>query len=274
MKHVIGILVFLCMITSVAFASTSTSIAITVNGQEVKQASDLAKVIDQAVYVPIRSIVESLGAQVDWIAEDNRVDVTNGEQHVRLWLGQDQAEVNGESISLDRAPFAEVGRTFVPLRFLSESLGLNVNWVQATRSVLIAADAALVAPQPVVSYTEDDKMWLARIIEAEAGGEPLEGKIAVGAVIINRVQSSLFPNTITDVIFEKSYGFYQYTPVENKYIYKVKPSKETYEAAERALLGEDPSEGALYFYNPKHTNSTWLKSRKTIKDIGAHRFAL
>lgn len=272
MKYVAGIMIFLFMLVGVVEASSD--IDITVNGQVLEQASALTKVIDQSVYVPLRSIAESLGAEVDWLPEDQAVEVTNATQHVRLWLGLEQATVNGEVVKLEKVPFAEAGRTFVPIRFLSESLGMNVNWVQATRSVTIASSVEAMAPKAVINYSAEDKKWLALIIEAEAGGEPLEGKIAVGAVIINRVQSDLFPNTITDVIFEKSYGYYQYTPVETKYIYKVEPSKETYEAVDRALSGEDPSEGALYFFNPKHTTSQWLKSRKVIKDIGAHRFTL
>ncbi len=273
MKYVTGIMIFIVLLVGAVEASSS-DIEIIVNGQALQQASILAKVIDESVYVPLRSIAESLGAQVDWIPGDQAVDVSNTDQYVRLWLGQEQAIVNGEVVNLEKAPFAEAGRTFIPIRFLSESLGMDVNWIQTTRSVMIASNAEVVAPKSVVEYTEEDKKWLAQIIEAEAGGESLIGKIAVGAVIINRVQSDLFPNTITDVIFEKSYGFYQYTPVENKYIYKVEPSKETYEAVDRALYGEDPSEGALYFFNPEHTKSKWLKSRKVIKDIGAHRFTL
>lgn len=274
MRNVIGITVLLLTMW-VGVAEAASDIEIMVNGQELQQASHLTKVIDESVFVPLRSISESLGAQVDWIPEENAVEVTNGDQHVMLWIGQQNAMMNGESIQMDKPSFAENGRTFVPIRFLSESLGMDVNWVQATRSVMISTGPSLVAEKKsVVNYTDEDKKWLAKIIEAEAGAEPLEGKIAVGAVIINRVQSDLFPNSIKDVIFEKSYGFYQYTPVETGYIYKVTPSKETYEAVDRALNGEDPSDGSLYFYNPKHTTSSWLKSRKTVKDIGGHRFAL
>ncbi|MEK5444133.1 LysM peptidoglycan-binding domain-containing protein [Fredinandcohnia sp. FSL W7-1320] len=125
--------------------------------------------------------------------------------------------------------------------------------------------------QKVVNQAEVE--WLAKMIHSEARGESLEGQIAVGAVIVNRVNSPLFPNNIKDVLFEKSYGYYQFTPAENGALLTATPNDQHREAAKRALNGEDPTNGALFFYNPDKTSSSYLRSRTVSTTIGNHVFA-
>jgi len=122
----------------------------------------------------------------------------------------------------------------------------------------------------VVDFTPEERDLLARLIHAEARGEPLEGQIAVGAVVINRVKSDKFPNTITEVIYQKG----QFSPIALGTMPKV-PQESAVEAAERALAGEDPTGGALFFYNPKTTAAPeFWKTRPVIKQIGNHNFAI
>src|SRR5690606_18795454 len=120
---------------------------------------------------------------------------------------------------------------------------------------------------------QEDVEWLAKMIWSEGRGEPLEGQIAVGAVIMNRVKSPLFPNTVKEVIFEKSYGYYQFTPAQNGAIHEADPGPQQMEAAKRAMNGEDPTNGALFFYNPDKTSSTYLRSLEVSTKIGNHVFA-
>lgn len=122
----------------------------------------------------------------------------------------------------------------------------------------------------VVDFTPEERDLLARLIHAEARGEPLEGQIAVGAVVINRVKSDKFPNTITEVIYQKG----QFSPIALGTMPKVS-HESAVEAAERALAGEDPTGGALFFYNPKTTAAPeFWKTRPVIKQIGNHNFAI
>lgn len=107
---------------------------------------------------------------------------------------------------------------------------------------------------------------LARLITAEAAGEPYTSKVAVGAVVLNRVKDSRFPNTITSVIYERSYGYYQFTPVENGFIYKPADS-DSIKAAREAASGVDPTKGAIYYFDDSATN-TWLWSRPLALRIG------
>ncbi|MEC9488270.1 MAG: cell wall hydrolase [Halanaerobium sp.] len=119
------------------------------------------------------------------------------------------------------------------------------------------------------NINEDEVDLLAHLINGEARGEPLAGQIAVGAVVLNRINSPEFPNTMKGVIFQKG----QFSCVSDGQFY-LKPGRTTYEAAERALAGEDPSRGALYFYNPETASTLyWLEQRPITVIIGDHVFA-
>ncbi|MCK4258667.1 MAG: cell wall hydrolase [Halanaerobiales bacterium] len=110
---------------------------------------------------------------------------------------------------------------------------------------------------------------LARVIHGESRGEPYLGKVAVGAVILNRVISSRFSNTIEKVILQKS----QFEAVSNGQI-NLKPSSSAYKAAREALNGSDPTLGALYFINPKYApNAWWFNRKQKTVTIGGHVFA-
>lgn len=124
-------------------------------------------------------------------------------------------------------------------------------------------------PLPKEDSAEQDLYWLARVISAEAKGEPLLGQIAVGAVVLNRVKSPRFPNTVKEVIFQPG----QFTVVQDGSIYEP-PVPSAYVAARLALRGCDPTNGSLYFYNPRLTSrSNWIRSRPVVKSIGRHLFA-
>lgn len=110
---------------------------------------------------------------------------------------------------------------------------------------------------------------LARIISAEAKGEPLEGQVAVGAVILNRVKSGKFPNTIASNVLKRG----QFEPVANGQIWQ-EPTASAVRAARLALQGWDPTNGALYFFNPDKSSSRWIWSRTVITRIGNHVFAV
>jgi spore germination cell wall hydrolase CwlJ-like protein len=112
----------------------------------------------------------------------------------------------------------------------------------------------------VIPYTAADLDLLARLVRAEAEDQTYRAKVAVAAVVINRVQSSLFPNTLREVIYEKSGGYYQFTPVVNGHINNVATQADI-NAAKEALHGSDPTNGALFYFDDSTTN-TWLWSKK------------
>ena len=121
-------------------------------------------------------------------------------------------------------------------------------------------------------YTESDYNVLLRIVQAEAGGCDMKGKILVANVILNRVESDEFPDTITDVVYEKR----QFSPVSNGSINRCKVEQETVEAVDRALAGEDYSEGALFFMNRRASSGSNVRWFDTHLDYlfqhGGHEF--
>ena len=113
----------------------------------------------------------------------------------------------------------------------------------------------------------NDLNLLTRIIYSEARGEPYSGQVAVGAVVLNRVRSSSFPNTIAGVIYQKG----AFDAVDDGQI-NLTPNETAKKAAQDALNGWDPSYGAIYYFNPKTTTNSWIWSRPLTVVIGNHRF--
>lgn len=114
-----------------------------------------------------------------------------------------------------------------------------------------------------------DVQLMARAINGEARGEPYEGQVAVGAVILNRVKDAKFPNTIAGVIYEKG----AFTAVADGQINKaISEGSTVYKAARDAMNGWDPTGGAIYYFNPATATNKWIWSRPLIKTIGKHRF--
>src|SRR6056297_2432751 len=110
---------------------------------------------------------------------------------------------------------------------------------------------------------------LARAIYAESRGEPYKGQVAVGAVILNRVKSANFPNSIEKVVYQDG----QFSSVQDGQI-NLLPNETALNAAKEAINGKDPSKGALYFYNPKTAKTLWwLNTRDKLTEIGNHVFA-
>jgi len=119
------------------------------------------------------------------------------------------------------------------------------------------------------SKNTSDVQLLARAINGEARGESYEGQVAVGAVILNRVRDSRFPNSIAGVIYEPG----AFTAVSDGQINVSIPQNSTVvKAAQDALNGWDPTGGAVYYFNPNTATSSWIWSRPQIKTIGKHIF--
>lgn len=118
------------------------------------------------------------------------------------------------------------------------------------------------------AYSQEDLNWLARAVYGEARGESYTGQVAVAAVILNRVRHKDFPDTIKGVIFQPL----AFTCVADKQIY-LEPNASAIKAARAALAGQDPSGGALYYWNPAKATSKWIWSRPIMKRIGNHVFA-
>ncbi len=121
----------------------------------------------------------------------------------------------------------------------------------------------------VKGFSSSDVYLLAKTIYAEGRGEPYTGQVAIGAVVLNRVRSASFPNTISGVVYQK----HAFTAVTDGQI-NLTPNETAMKAARDAINGWDPTGGALYYYNPAVATSAWIFDRQTVTVIGKHVFAI
>jgi N-acetylmuramoyl-L-alanine amidase len=156
---------------------------------------------------------------------------------------------------------------------IASKYGVTVNSLLKANnktSSLLYAGTNLVIPNSSITAAEKDLM--ARLVRAEAVGEPYAGKVAVATVILNRVASPDFPNTVKGVIYERSNGYYAFTPVQNGTINRAADAASK-KAVNEALAFKGQGNGSVFFYNPKTAVSKWIYSRPVTVTIGNHRFA-
>ncbi|MBE3101455.1 MAG: cell wall hydrolase [Firmicutes bacterium] len=144
--------------------------------------------------------------------------------------------------------------------------------VGSKTNAALYSNSSSVSRGTVSQQARNDIYWLARIIQAESQGEPYRGQVAVGNIIMNRVKSSSFPNSVYGVIFEYYGSIPQFSPVADGTIYNT-PSDTSIKAAEEAYAGNRPVGSALYFFNPKKAAGSWIvKTRIYLETIGNHAF--
>ncbi|MBO7519251.1 MAG: spore cortex-lytic enzyme [Clostridia bacterium] len=153
-------------------------------------------------------------------------------------------------------------RTLSAVKKFQKDAGLSVDGIAGPKTL-----KALGISGGSSGFSSNDYNLLARIISAEARGESYLGQVAVGAVVLNRVEHPSFPDTISGVIYQNG----AFSCLNDGQFYKEVASS-AYTAARDALNGLDPSGGAIYYYNPKTATSTWIRSRPIITTIGNHVF--
>lgn len=151
------------------------------------------------------------------------------------------------------------------VRYFQRSNGLTVDGKVGTET--LAALGIYEKSSGSSGYSEGDVYLLARLISAEARGEPYIGQVAVGAVVLNRIKHPSFPNSLSGVIYQTGAFSCMYDGQFDQPI-----ADSAYRAAREALLGSDPTGGAIYYFNPATATSKWIWSRPHIVTIGSHRF--
>lgn len=154
-------------------------------------------------------------------------------------------------------------QTQAAVRKFQKQKGLTVDGIAGPQTL----SALGISVGTVPKATESNINLLARIISAEARGEPYTGQVAVGAVVLNRVEHPSFPDSIAGVIYQNG----AFTAVNDGQFWQP-VSQSSYNAARDALNGWDPTGGAIYYYNPKKTSNKWIRSRPVITTIGDHVF--
>ncbi len=238
-----------------------------VGGQNVWDQAGARIVEDGTTYVSLRAMAELLTpeAEVFWL--DGMAHVQGGGLSLSARPGDTWLTVNDRALYVPHGVLLEDGRTLVPVRVLAEALGGQVEWSHEA-GITLTADGVEPADAP---YTAEELDWMARIISAESRGEPLLGKLAVGTVVLNRVASDEFPDSIYDVIFDNQWGI-QFQPVANGTIYN-EPTEESMLAAKLCLDGARVAGDSLYFLAPELTDNHWImENREYVTTIGCHWF--
>ena len=237
------------------------NVPVHVNGSAITGSSYLESGV---TYVPLRYLLDALGGwTISWDSRQKAAVAVSSSTKLTATPSTDTIQIDGKT--LRGSVTVENGRTYVPLRMVTEALGHEVEWDPYLGGASVTTSNA--------AYDAEDLYWLSRIINAESGGESMKGQIAVGNVVLNRVKSKEFPNTIPGVIFDRKHAV-QFEPVENGTIYRT-PSSKSVEAAMRVLVGENTVGDALYFYAPALSEGVWINANRVYHmTIGCHRFYL
>lgn len=156
-------------------------------------------------------------------------------------------------------------KTQSAVRNYQKSVGITADGIAGPKTLLYLGLGS--SSSSSGQFSSSDIYLLAKVIAAEARGESYIGQVAVGAVVLNRVDSSSFPDTVAGVVYQK--GAFSAVTDSN---WVVEPTAESKKAARDALNGWDPSGGALYYYNPAKTSNKWIRTRPVITTIGKHVF--
>ena len=163
-------------------------------------------------------------------------------------------------------------KTYEAVKYFQRKNGLTVDGIAGPKTLAamgIVGGSSGPSSGGYGGYGAADYELLARVISAEARGEPYSGQVAVGAVVLNRVRHPSFPNSVSGVVYQKG----AFSCVDDGQI-NMAPVASAYRAAKDAVNGVDPSGGAIYYYNPKTATSKWIRSRPVICSIGAHVFCM
>ena len=228
--------------------------------------------INGSTYVPMFAFADWLGYFNCSYNVWNKTTMICGENlEINATVGKKYISANGRYFYTENEVLTYNGTVYVPILPMVKALNGYLSYDSEKSAFVVSSGDTRRLKNAENFYRQDEVYWLARIISAEAGAEPLEGKIAVGNVVLNRVRSEYFPNTIYGVIFDRKFGV-QFSPVANGTIYK-EPTAESIIAAKICLEGYTVSEEILYFMNPDIATSKWISgNREYAFRIGNHVF--
>jgi len=215
-------------------------------------------------YVPLRALLDAFGGwEIHWDTAKRAAVASCGTTYLEANPAADTVTVNGRTYY--GGVTVRSGRTYVPLRLTTTACGGGVTWDGAFGGVAVTS--------PNAAYDAGELYWLSHIISAESEGEPMEGQVAVGNVVLNRVASNEFPDSVRAVVFDTKDGV-QFEPVSNGTVYNT-PAASAVLAAKQVLDGAETVGNCMYFYAPTLSKGLWVNANRTYyTTIGCHRFYL
>jgi len=222
-------------------------------------------------YVSLREFACTVdNAVVSWDAQTHTASVKTDSLLLNATEGSSYIDANGRILWCEQGIFTENGVLYAPLRQVAKAFGFEAGYDAETHTTsLTRMRGAIVSDEEY--YDTNDLYWLAKIIHAESRGEPFLGKLAVGAVILNRVDSSDFPDTIYDVIFDTRHGV-QFSPTVDGAI-EQEAGADSVLAAKICLENTRLSKEILYFLNESMATNFWIvENCRYVLTIGGHDF--
>lgn len=271
MKKLIAILLLSVSLFSVfaISANASSGVSVYIGGEKF---NGNVQVSNNTTYVGIKKFASAIDASAKATYNYNTRTLTIKTSKLTLECKDDSNYIiaNGRYLYFDEPIYMRSGTMYAPILLLYKAFDAKISWDSTIHGFKVTRGSGAITSGDKF-YREDEVFWLARIITAESQGEPLRGKIAVGNVILNRVRSKRYPNTIYSVIFDKKYGV-QFSPASNGTIYNT-PTKESIVAAKICLEGYSISDKILYFVNPVKAPNSWIsKNGVFFAKIGNHAF--
>ena len=206
-------------------------------------------IVDDRTLVPLRAIAETLGGEVTWEPEWQVITIAFDTHSLYMKVGSTSYAIGEQSYQMDTAPIINEDRTMVPLRVISETFGCEVAWDEATRTVQLTKEGVQVpAAYKAADYSEEELLWLARIVNVEGLDIGYEAKLAIANVVLNRVKGDEYPDTVYDVIKDRAYAV-QFPPAHRSSFDSLVPDSQSLLAARDALEGVNNVEDCLYFNN-------------------------
>ncbi|MDR2360278.1 MAG: cell wall hydrolase [Oscillospiraceae bacterium] len=222
-------------------------------------------------YVPLREFCEIIGSEVavSWDGETRVIYVTYPPVTITIGIDNKYIVANDRFFYIDGGAIIDGGTAYVPVRALAKALSCSVHWDASGKTVSLFTDRAeLISGADF--YDPDEVYWLSLIISSEAKGEPIEGKIAVGNVVLNRVDHPSYPGTIREVILD-TVGGHQFTPAATGSLYD-EPTAESVAAAKLVLDGASTA-GRSLFFQYIGISTSWLdRNCDYTMTIGNHDF--
>lgn len=252
------------LVTALALTVPAFGASVEAGGKALS--SSQAWVENGTSYITLRTYAQLTPYELTW---NGRSAQLRGEGlELEAQPGQLYVTVNGRALYVKGGVRVKDGKLVLPLGVVAQATGAQLSWDGKTATARLTN---LAATPPVADYDQEDLYWLSRVISAESRGESLLGQIAVGNVVLNRVRSGEFPDTIRGVVFDTKDGV-QFEPTSNGTIYDT-PTDSAVLAAKLCLEGASVVEDSLYFYAPALSAGTWIKNnRPYYTTIGCHKF--
>ena len=272
MKKTASVLLLAVMLFSLmatAASATSSWVNVYIDGERFEGNTQIS---NNTTYVGIRKFATSMykDAKVSYNSSTRTLTVKTDKLTLTCKDGASYIVANGRYLYTESPIYMKNGTMYAPVILLAKAFGAKISWSDSIRGFNVTRGSGGILSGDKF-YREDEVYWLSKIIYAESGAEPMLGKIAVGNVILNRVRSSAYPNTIYGVIFDKKYGV-QFSPVANGTIYNT-PNADSIIAAKICLEGYSLSDKIIYFVNPALAPNSWVaNNRPYYGTIGNHYF--